>query len=135
MKDAGTDIDVIDRLLRSSDRGSLVEDMADLYAHDAVSVHGPEHGGRVQGLDALTRRMKARRASAHGDKIFADGPYVLDEDGRRRRFAFVFERALRQPSDAPIERMSQLVLFEARDDMIVREEVFLQPLPAVEELA
>ena len=118
--------DVAHRLSRANAAGTIVDEIPSLYAPDVVSVHDEENGGVVRGLEALTLRMRERQASVEGDEIYSDGPYYLLEPGRLR-FAFVFERAWSSPADGPIERMSQLAVFEVEDDLIVREEVFLQP--------
>lgn len=126
MRDESTN-DVAGRLMASSAAGTIVKDIPRLYAPHVVSVHDPANGGVVRGINALTQRMRERQASVEGDAIFADGPYYLQEDGRNLRFAVVFERALTGPQAGPIERMAQLAVFEVEDDLIVREEVFLQP--------
>ncbi len=122
--------DVARRFMRSSRAGTLMADLANLYAPHVVSVHGPAEGGRIEGIDALARRMAERQAGVAGDPIHADGPYLLSEDGAPIRFAILFEREWRGPDAGPLERMSQLAVFAVEGDRIVREEVFLQPVPA-----
>lgn len=124
-------VDVVGRFLAAIDRGTLVQDVPSLYARDVVSVHDPSEGGTVRGIAALTERMEARRQSTGGDRIYADGPYFLSGPEPRRRFAILFEREWSRPEDGPVQRMSQLAVFEVEDDLIVREEVFLQAAPAV----
>jgi hypothetical protein len=120
---------VVGRFLEASNRGTLVGDIPTLYAPDVVSVHGPADGGTVRGIAALTERMEARQRSIGGDRLHADGPYFLAGSGSNLRFAILFEREWSGPEDGPIQRMSQLAVFEVEDDLIVREEVFLQAAP------
>lgn len=120
--------DVVDRFLEVVRTGEFMEALPSLYAPGIVSVHGDDAGGTVVGLEALGRRMQARRESVQGDPIHADGPYLMRRsDGGGLRFALVFEREWAGPDAGPLERMVQLAVFHVEDDLIVREEVFLQP--------
>ena len=102
--------------------GREVENLEKLYASDAVSVEGTDHGsGReTKGLDGIKGKHAWWDSAMEVTRQEVSDPMLHGDD----RFAVIFDVAAREKESGKTMQMKEVAIYHVADGKIVREEFF-----------
>lgn len=115
--------EIADALVSGCREGRETENLATLYADDAVSIEAASFGGQpreARGVEAIRGKHDWWAANFETHATSVDGPYLHGDD----RFAVVFGIDTTSKADGTRTQMQEIAVYYVAGGRITREEFF-----------
>lgn len=116
-------MDIANELVAGCREGRTAENLAKLYAPDAVSVEGADYSGQgreTQGLDGIRGKHDWWEATFEVLSASVSDPFPHGDD----RFAVIFELQAKNKETGTVEDMKEVAVYHVAGGKITREEFF-----------
>ncbi|MFN4158516.1 MAG: SnoaL-like domain-containing protein [Gemmobacter sp.] len=115
--------EIAQELVAGCREGREKDNLARLYAQDAVSVEAADlsgQGAATQGLDAIRGKHDWWEGAHIVHAATAEGPFLHGDD----RFAVIFDMDVENRETSQRVQMREVAVYHVADGRIVREEFF-----------